>query len=150
MSSILSPCKPARPQTQSSVGTREVDTLYMIWATAAIVVPTGLTGGNAFSHSQAVRNYLRDKIITPSVRYMVLTFVLLRYLLWWDNVLFLWSVKCHVIHYLNNHKCNLVQFNQIPLLLNEINKQPGGIHWPSTAHCSPEMVKSQGSHTHQL
>lgn len=66
MSSLCSACYPARPQTQSSVGTGEVDSLYMIWAAAATVVPTGLTGGNAVSHGQAARKYLCDKVIKPS------------------------------------------------------------------------------------
>lgn len=47
-------------QTQSSIGTKEVDTLYAIWATATIIVPTELTGGNAISHRQESRNYLHD------------------------------------------------------------------------------------------
>lgn len=46
-----------RLQMQSSTGTKEVDT---IWAEAAIIVPTGFTGGNAISHSQESRNYIHD------------------------------------------------------------------------------------------
>lgn len=47
----------------------------MIRATTAIVVPTGLTGGNVFSHSQAARNYLRDKIIKCAVHGAHICFV---------------------------------------------------------------------------
>lgn len=39
----------------------------MIRATTTVVVPTGLAGGNVFSHRQAVRNCLRDKIIKCAV-----------------------------------------------------------------------------------
>lgn len=48
------------PQIQSPVATNEVDTLYMIWTTAAIIVPTGLAGGDTVRHSQETRNYLHN------------------------------------------------------------------------------------------